>query len=63
MSVRPNAREHQILTFLCAGLTNKEIGSMLKISDRTVENYVSKLMTRYSARNRTHLAAKYQCIR
>jgi DNA-binding CsgD family transcriptional regulator len=40
----PSPREHQVLRFLADGKSNKEIGSILDISTRTVECYRARIM-------------------
>lgn len=52
-------REREALELVGQGLTNKEIGSRLSISTRTVESYVSNAMAKLGARSRAeaiHLA-------
>jgi DNA-binding NarL/FixJ family response regulator len=46
-------REVEVLQFLANGLTNKEIGSMLLISDKTARNHVISLMAKLEAKGRT----------
>jgi PAS domain S-box-containing protein len=41
---RPSLRERQILCLLADGKSSKEIGSILKISPRTVESYRARIM-------------------
>jgi DNA-binding CsgD family transcriptional regulator len=41
---RPSPRERQILCLLADGKSNKEIGSLLDISSRTVESYRARIM-------------------
>ncbi len=55
-------REEQILEHLVNGLSNKEIGRQLKLSDKTVKHYLTSLMQKLQVRNRVEaalLAAKY----
>jgi DNA-binding CsgD family transcriptional regulator len=40
----PSPRERQLLYFLADGKSNKEIGSLLEISTRTVETYRARIM-------------------
>ena len=44
-------RQRQVLDLVTAGLSNKEIGSQLNISPKTVENHRAWLMHRTGARN------------
>ncbi|MGB7341008.1 MAG: response regulator transcription factor [Phototrophicaceae bacterium] len=46
-------REMEVLTHLGMGMTNKEIGSELFITERTVKFYVSAILGKLSASNRT----------
>jgi len=44
-------RQRQVMELAAAGLSNKEIGSKLKISHKTVENHRAWVMERIGARN------------
>jgi len=46
-----SARQRQVMDLAVAGLSNKEIGSRLKISPKTVENHRAWVMERIGARN------------
>jgi DNA-binding NarL/FixJ family response regulator len=46
-------REAEVLQFVAKGLTNKEIGSILFISDKTARNHVISLMAKLDAKDRT----------
>jgi DNA-binding NarL/FixJ family response regulator len=46
-------REVEVLQFVAKGLTNKEIGSILFISDKTARNHVISLMAKLDAKDRT----------
>jgi len=46
-------REVEVLQFVANGLTNKEIGSILHISDKTARNHVISLLAKLEARDRT----------
>lgn len=46
-------REMEVLELLGTGMTNKEIGSELFITERTVKFYVSSILGKLSASNRT----------
>ena len=57
-----HVREEQILKLLPNGLSNKEIGRELKLSDKTVKHYLTSLMQKLQVQNRVEaalLAAKY----
>jgi two-component system, LuxR family, response regulator FixJ len=46
-----SVRQRQVMDLAVAGLSNKEIGSRLKISPKTVENHRAWVMERIGARN------------
>ncbi len=46
-----STRQRQVMELAVAGLSNKEIGSRLKISPKTVENHRAWVMERIGARN------------
>ena len=48
-----SAREAEVLQFVARGLTNKQIGTILFISDKTVRNHVISLMDKLEANDRT----------
>jgi DNA-binding NarL/FixJ family response regulator len=48
-----SSREAEILKLVARGLTNKEIGSLLFISDKTVRNHVISVMDKLEAKDRT----------
>ncbi|GGE61514.1 LuxR C-terminal-related transcriptional regulator [Priestia taiwanensis] len=50
-------REYSILGLLAEGYDNKKIGALLFISEHTVREYVSRLMTKLKAKNRTQVVA------
>lgn len=52
-----STREYEVLTLLTEGFDNKEIGKELHISSNTVRDYISQLMVKLDARNRTHLVS------
>lgn len=57
-----SARQRQVMELAVAGLSNKEIGSQLNISPKTVENHRAWVMERIGARNiaeLVRLAMKY----
>jgi two-component system, NarL family, nitrate/nitrite response regulator NarL len=53
-------REEQIVRLLLRGNTNKEIASSLKISEKTVKNYMTILMQKLNARNRLEVVIAAQ---
>lgn len=49
-------KELLVLKGLCSGLTNKEIGREMKLSEVTIKMHVRSICTKLGARNRTHAA-------
>ncbi len=50
------AREHEILEMIAKGLTNKQIASVLSISDNTVRNHLNSIMEKLEVSDRTEAA-------
>jgi len=50
------AREEQILESLARGLSNKEIGRELNITEKTVKHYVTNVLQKLQVRNRVEAA-------
>jgi len=50
------AREREVLRMIAAGASNKEIASALFLSDGTVRNHISHILTRLNLRDRTQAA-------
>ena len=48
----------QVLQYVCKGLKNNEIGQQLNISRFTAKKYVSSIMNKLEARNRTEAVYK-----
>jgi len=53
---RPSEREIEVLTLLCAGASNDEIGGRLGVTEKTVESHLRRLFDRYGVLSRTELA-------
>lgn len=51
-------REEEVLRMLAKGLTNREIAQHLHLAEGTVKNYVSTVLTKIGARDRTQAALK-----
>lgn len=50
-------QERKILTLLSEGMTNKEIAQEVFLSDKTVKNYVSSILSKLNLRRRSEAAA------
>ncbi len=48
-----NPRENDVLLLISEGLTNKQIGTRLHISESTVKKHVTSLFTKLGAKRRT----------
>jgi DNA-binding NarL/FixJ family response regulator len=56
--LRLTPRQHQVLSLLAQGLSNKEISRQLKIAEGTTKIHMTALLRTLGARNRTEAAAK-----
>ena len=52
-------REKEILELISWGYSDKEIAYNLKISARTVQTHVTRIVIKLNARNRTNAVANY----
>lgn len=52
-SESPTEQERKILRLMAQGYSNRQIGRALFLSQNTVKNYISVIMQKYGARNRT----------
>lgn len=52
-------RECEILELVAEGLSNKEISEQLFLSEGTVRNYISQMLTKLELRDRTQLVVYY----
>jgi two-component system response regulator DevR len=50
-------QEHKILLLIAEGKTNKEIAEEIYLSDKTVKNYVSSILSKLNLRRRAEAAA------
>ncbi len=50
-------QERKILTLISEGKTNKEIAQEVFLSDKTVKNYVSSILSKLNLRRRSEAAA------
>ena len=56
---RLSPQERRVLELVAQGLTNKEIGLAMTLSDKTVKNYLSNLMEKLKMSRRAQAAAFY----
>ncbi len=56
LSFQLSRRQAEVLDLLCKGMTNKEIGSRLNMSDNTVRTHVAAIFDILGVRNRTEAA-------
>jgi RNA polymerase sigma factor (sigma-70 family) len=47
-------REEEVLRLLVEGLSNREIGAQLQLTEGTIKNYVSAIIAKLQANDRTH---------
>ena len=52
-------QERRVIALVAEGKTNKEIGAELRLSDKTVKNYLSNLMEKLNFNRRSQAAAFY----
>lgn len=53
--VKLSVREEQIVTLLLESRTNREMATAMKLSEKTIKNYMSLLMQKLKVRNRVGL--------
>jgi DNA-binding NarL/FixJ family response regulator len=51
-----NTRERQVLELIADGLTNRQIGARLGVTEKTIKNYVSNLLAKLGLQSRTQAA-------
>ena len=51
-------REVEILQLVARGLTDGEIGKLIKISPRTVQRHITNILNKLNCRNRSHAVAQ-----
>ncbi len=51
-------REREVIRLVAGGFSNREIGEMLRLSEGTVKNHVSRLLLKLDARDRTSAVLK-----
>lgn len=52
-------KELKVLTFVAEGYSDKEIGVKLKISERTVQTHLTRIMLKLQAKNRVNAAVVF----
>lgn len=60
---RLSAQEERILDLVAQGHTNREIGEALKLSDKTVKNYVSSILAKLDVQRRSEAASYVARVR
>lgn len=55
-------REHDVLTLIACGFTDKEVALKLKISVRTVQTHIETVILKLQARNRVNAVVVYMKI-
>lgn len=51
-----SVREREIMRFIAQGLTNREIGQRLAISEKTIKNHVSHILSKLNCKARSQIA-------
>ncbi len=51
-----SAREHEVVTHIVGGLSNKEISYKMSLSEKTVKNHVSRIFSKFDCTARTQVA-------
>lgn len=54
-----SAQERRVVALLASGLTNKEIGEQLTLTEKTVKNYLATIFSKLNITRRTQAAALY----
>jgi len=54
--VELTVREEQILRHVCAGQSNREIGELIGLTEKTVKHYMTNILQKLHARNRVEAA-------
>lgn len=52
-------KEIKVLTLVAKGYVDKEIGTRLNISERTVQTHLTRIMLKLNARNRVNAAVLF----
>lgn len=54
-----SAQQNRVLALMAEGLTNRQIGAQLNLTEKTVRNYVSSILTKLGLTGRAQAAAYY----
>ena len=54
-----SAQERRVLALVADGLTNKQVGEQLTLSENTVKNYLVSVFEKLQVKRRAHAAAIY----
>lgn len=54
-----SAKEHNVLTLIACGFTDKEVALKLNISIRTVQTHIASILLKLKARNRVNAVVVY----
>lgn len=52
-------KEHNVLTLIACGFTDKEVALKLNISIRTVQSHIASILLKLKARNRVNAVVVY----
>ena len=52
-------KEHNVLTLIACGITDKEVALKLNISIRTVQTHIASILLKLKARNRVNAVVVY----
>jgi len=52
-------KEHNVLTLIACGFTDKEVALKLNISIRTVQTHIASILLKLNARNRVNAVVVY----
>lgn len=55
---RLSKRETEVIAMLARGMTNREIAQVLFLSPETIKTYITRLLRKLGARNRTEAVSK-----
>jgi DNA-binding CsgD family transcriptional regulator len=56
------ARQIEVSRLIATGLSNKQIGKRLKISEQTVKNHTYAIYRKLTVNNRVELTIRFHCV-